>query len=298
MYDKSDPRASLAPDGLKPAATEFAAAEYARFYDSPPQISDSLKRQWFARGQNFILSYVEAQAGAEFVRDDQLDEYAVVLPDASTSAEITWGGQANTVEGASIAFVPPGPSRIRMTGPGRLLLLWTSRSKDLCELCVNAASYALEHPNIPTFEPWPMPSDGWKLRPYRLEVPDEPGRFGRIWRCSTLMINFTPAQVGPRDVTKLSPHHHDTFEQGSLALAGAFMHHIRWPWTPNLNSWRDDDHELCEAPSLAVIPPPAVHTSRGMTEGLNQLVDIFSPPRTDFSLKPGWVLNAADYPMP
>jgi hypothetical protein len=47
-----------------------------------------------------------------------------------------------------------------------------------------------------------------------------------------------------------------------------------------------------------VIPPPATHTSVGVTDGLNRLCDAFCPPRFDFSRREGWVLNAADYPMP
>ena len=63
-------------------------------------------------------------------------------------------------------------------------------------------------------------------------------------------------------------------------------------------AWRSDEHEVRGSPSLAVIPPPVIHTSQPVDWGLNELIDIFSPPQMDFSLKPDWVLNAADYPMP
>ena len=296
MYDQTDPRASLVTNA--PTATEFAAAEYARFYDEPPQATSDTRRQWYARGQNFIVSYVDVQAGVEFVREKQPDEYVVLIPDAATAVEITSSSGSVAVPGQSIAFVPPGRSTVRVTRPGRLVLMFTTQSVDLCTMCSNASAYDVAHPNIPRFEPWPVPPEGLKLRHYSLNVPDEPGRFGRIWRCTTFMVNFLPAQHGPRDVTKLSPHHHDSFEQGSFSLDGAFTHHIRWPWTPNMNVWRPDDHEYCASPSLAVIPPPATHTSMAVAKGINQLIDIFSPPRFDFSKKPGWVLNEFDYPMP
>jgi hypothetical protein len=299
MYDKSDPRASLAPAAsAKPPVTAYAPAHYLRFYEGPPQQSDSHSRTWLGRGQNAVIVYSEAQAGAEFARKDQVDEWALLLSDPGVKVELTVAGETHIISGYTLTFVPPDDTVLRVLEGGRIVRLFSTQSADFAQASSNASAYRESPPNIPPFEAWPAPADGLKVRTYGLDVPDEPGRFGRIWRCTTFMVNYLPTNHGPRDITKLSPHHHDDFEQYSLALQGAFIHHMRWAWTPNMKIWRDDEHEYCGTPSVAVIPPPAIHTTRALDPGLNQLVDIFSPPRIDFSLKSGWVLNAADYPMP
>jgi hypothetical protein len=300
MYDVSDPRSSLASGG-KPAApvpTAFAGAEYAKFYESAPQETGPHARTWYARGQNFIVAYSETEPGATFERQSQPDEYVILIPDPGTSVSIRAGQSVETVPGESLAIVPPGRSTVTLPSGGRIVRFFTTQSDDLAAKCVNAQSYARPHPNIPRFEPWPAPPDGYRVRVYSLNVPPKPGRFGRIFRCTTFMINYLDPFIGPRDVTKMSPHHHDDFEQGSLCLEGAFTHHMRWPWTTDMRAWREDDHEHCGSPSLAVIPPPSIHTSEATDAGINQLVDIFCPPRMDFSEKPGWVLNGDEYPMP
>lgn len=301
MYDKSDPRSSLtASDKVARAEPPkaFVGAEYGRFYETEPQLEDVAGKTWITRGQNFIVCYSEAATGGTFARERQPDEYAIIIPDKETTLEITTVDGTETVPGYSIAFVPPGDSTVRVISGGRIVRLFTPESKDLAELAENADNFRGEHPTVPPFKAWPEPAGGLKLKWYSLDVPKDPNRFGRIFRCTTFMVNFLDPRIGPRDRTKVSPHHHDDFEQCSLALEGSFTHHIRWPWTPNMNIWREDEHAVCHSPSVCVIPPPAIHTSTAEDAGLNQLVDIFAPPRMDFSLKPGWVLNEADYPLP
>jgi len=300
MYDTKDPRSVLSATAKAGgvAACDFAAAEYARFYQSEPAESWPEGRTWYARGQNFIVAYTEAEPGAALSRTDQPDEYVVLIRDPDTAIRVQAGGETAEVPGYSLAIIPPGDSTITVPNGGALVRLFTVRSEDLAAKCENADAYSAPHPNIPPYESWPEPKDGYKIRHYSLDVPKQEGRFGRIFRCTTFMVNYLDEQIGPRDITALSPHYHDDFEQCSLALRGSFMHHIRWPWTKNMNAWRDDDHEHCGSPSIAVIPPPAIHTTRAVDDGVNQLVDIFCPPRVDFSKQAGWVLNADDYPMP
>lgn len=301
MYGKNDLRASLAPkaESATPAIrTPFKPAAYARFYQDPPADNDVNGQAWYGRGQNMIVNYILAKTGGRFSRAGQLDEYALLIPDAGMQVVVTANGEEQSVTGPAVVFIPPGDSSVAARSDGALLRLLTVRAADLLLKCSNNGDYAEADPNVPPFEAWPEPVGGYRIRAYPGDVPGQKGRFGRLYRGSTIMVNFGDGRVGKRDPRDVSPHHHDDFEQYSIALAGEFVHHLRWPWTSDSTAWREDEHERCASPSVTVIPPPATHTSVGMTDGLNRLCDAFCPPRFDFSRREGWVLNAADYPMP
>jgi hypothetical protein len=298
MFDARDPRSSLAVAAPPAGAGVAAAADYVEFHKLPPQEADATCRTWLARGQNFVLAYSEAEAGATLSRSAQAGEYVLLLPDAVSSVQISTPDERVSVHGQSLVIVPPGESTISVAAGGRLVRVFTDRAKDLLPRCSNSASYAEPHPHVAPLQPWPDPVGGSRIRPYSLDVPRQEGRFGRIWRCTTIMVNWGEPRPGPRDVKKMSPHAHPDFEQCSLVLEGEFIHHLRWPWTTDLHEWRPDDHVRVGNPSMTVIPPTSIHTSHAMAAGDNLLIDIFCPPRVDFSEKPGWVLNADEYPMP
>jgi hypothetical protein len=297
-YDANDPRARLGTTTGSAPEGGYGTSEHANFYETSPQIESSLERTWLTRGQNFLVAYSQFEAGGGFVREDQVDEYIVLLPDAGVPTSIVAGEEEVRSDGRAVVVVPPGPSELRIESRGRVVAIFTTLSDDLAQRCVNADSYRVAKPNVAKLEPWPDPVGGFRLRCYDLDVEPEPGRFGRIWRTSNLMVNHSEPRLGPRDVTKMSPHTHEDFEQGSLCLGGSFVHHLRWPWGTDMRHWRPDEHVICAGPSLAVIPPLVLHTSQQVSQGINQLVDIFSPPRRDFSEMPGWVLNADEYPVP
>ncbi|MEU4896524.1 hypothetical protein AB0B12_27970 [Streptomyces sp. NPDC044780] len=289
MYTKDDPRARLAP-----AASDsgIAAPEYHDF-------AGFGRGTWITRAQNVLLAYTSPAPGESLGREEFRHEHVVLLVHDSSAAEVVAGADKVTLRGQGLIVIPPGPSTVVSLGDGDLVRLIRTDEPGWAERARNAASYADPHPRVTPLTPWPAPVDGDRLRVYPLaDVPAEPGRFGRIFRTRAFMVNFLAAGDGPRDPSQLSPHHHDDFEQVSLAVDGEFVHHIRTPWTTDSRTWRDDDHVRVGSPSVTVIPPPTVHTSAAVGPGRNQLIDIFSPPRADFSAQPGWVLNAEEYPQP
>ncbi|EGG49834.1 hypothetical protein [Streptomyces griseoaurantiacus] len=304
MYAKDDPRSSLATAAATAprtdAGTPIAAPQYADLRTpAAPDAAGPEGRTAVVRAQNVVLAHTGVRAGEELDNGTLEGELAVVVTEDSPAFSVHTEDGETYVDGPGLVVVPPGASRITAHGEGPLVRLVEAGERAWRERAVNAAAYAEDHPRVAPLRRWPEPAGGRAVRFYPLaEVPDEPGRFGRIFRTRAFMVNFLPPQHGPRDPRRLSPHTHEDFEQLSLAMRGTYTHHIRTPWLNDSTGWREDEHVTLGSPSLAIIPPPTVHTSAAKDPGVNQLIDIFSPPRADFSARPGWVLNADDYPMP
>lgn len=298
MYVNKDPRSKLANTAKdeRHAGHTIAPAQYYDFTDPALALEEDRARVWYARAQNFMLLFAQARAGARFTRIAQPDEYVLLLPETGHGARIEWEGETTEVEGHSLVFIPAGDSTVILPEDSTAIRLFTTRAEDLVTRCTELHPAYTEDLNVPPLQEWPAPPKGPKVRAYSLDITPEEGRFGRIFRSTNFMVNYIYPRSGPRDRSQMSPHTHDSFQQGSLCLEGEYLHHLRWPWSTDANTWREDDHARCSAASLAVIPAGALHTSEAVGLATNMLVDIFCPPRADFSKQAGWVLNEADYP--
>jgi mannose-6-phosphate isomerase-like protein (cupin superfamily) len=272
------------------------SATYDKAYDTPPQLSDAGSRTWISRGANFVVAVSDVAAGAALARADNPDEYMVLC--VSTPATIEAGTERIDAERESLTIVPPGRSTVTATTAGRIVRIFSNLADDMARLAANAAIYAAGAAEVAPLVPWPAPPGGFKLRNYTPFAYDKPETNMRIFRSTNLMVNVMTKRGGPRDTKKLSPHSHDDFEQASVVLEGDYQHHLRWPWTPDQSEWRADDHVEIGSPSITVIPAKVVHTSNNVGPRRSWLIDVFAPPRVDFSRKPGMVINTDDYPMP
>lgn len=302
MYAKDDIRSQLAspraPSVEVDASTPIKASQWIEFHKlAPTEVSELGSRTWVARTSNAVITWTDAKAGDRFHRSDQPDEYSVLMYSRSADIRVTAGSDSADVREEAFVVIPPGDSTVEALTDGPIIRIFSTFAEDLVAASLNNDAYAEPDVRHRPLIPWPDPVGGFKLRVYQLsKTPIAPDRFGRIYRTTTLMVNFLAEEPAPRDPGKLSPHVHDDFEQISMAVKGEFVHHIRYPWGPDSRQWRDDEHGVAETPSITIIPPPTIHTTQGVGPH-QQLLDIFAPPRIDFSEK-GWVLNADDYPAP
>jgi len=276
-------------------------ASKAEFDKMRPQVVEPKARTWVTRGGNFAVAVSEVEAGAVLAREDNPEEYMVILPKGGASARIEAGGAHVDAQADSLTIVPPGQSTITATSKGRIARIFSKASTDVIAQAWNNDVYADGAPELAPPDLWPAPRDGFKLRHYplaRYAKADGERIQPRVFRSTNMMVNLFVHYRTRRDTTKLSPHWHDDFEQASLTLDGRWVHHMRYNWGPDLGTWLPDDHGEMSTPSVIIIPATAVHTSRDVGEGETSLYDIFCPPRLDFARKKGFVINEDEYPLP
>lgn len=261
----------------------------------PPQlIGADGSATWVTRARTFVVAISRVAPGQVLSREANPDEYMLFLP-AGLRARVLHGAESVHVDGDgdALVIVPPGASAVQVDGAGWITRIFSHRAADLAALAANADVQPVAAPDAAP----PPPPGGFRLRHYPLARHVKPDSPARPFRSTNLMVNAFVPRDFRRDVRKMTPHAHADFDQASLALQGGFIHHIRYPWIPDMTAWRDDEHHTVGSPSVIVIPAQAVHTSQDIGTGFVQLVDIFSPPRPDFVEKPGWVCNEADYPL-
>lgn len=297
-YDPTDPRSQLATASAV-ANGVARAATYRELSSTPPDEEHPAgSRTWWTRSQAMVIAQTQAAGGEQLAADTE-GEYVAILVDGATATVEHAAARERTTE-PSVVIVAPGSSTVTLDTAGTVIRIFAAAVEPkLAALCANATDYDSPDSNVAEFVAWPHSPSGAQIRVYPLaNYPAELGRLGRIFRCSTVMVNLFEEDPNPRDPAKLSPHHHDDFEQVSLQVDGDYVHHMRVAWAPDSNVWRDDEHHHTLAPAVVVIPPPLIHTSQSAGQMRHWLIDVFCPPRLDFSMRPGWVLNADEYPMP
>ncbi len=250
-----------------------------------------------ARGQNFYVEWIKGDAGSAAFPIESAYEMMVLLPDVG--ATIEGGARSVGLKARSVAIVPAGEFWIQLAGAGTCCVLKSNSGETDGAAVANRATYAKADPRVAPFgPPYLRRADHGAIRVFDIDAVQAPKDNPRLkmLQSATMSINWVEYD-GPRDRKALSPHSHKDFEQGSLALAGEFRHHLRVEWGSNANLWQDDLHVAASSPSVLIIPPEIIHTSEGVNGGRHLLIDIFSPPRKDFIAK-NWIANASEYQAP
>lgn len=271
-------------------------ADLVRFFDHSPEAGVGTRR-WLARAQNFVVEWIEADAGARAFEVESEQETMVLA--LTTGVAIDGGGQQARAAARTLSILPPGRFSITPAGAGACTVFASQRGDLAGRRVLNQATYAQPDPRIaPVGAPYQRLKAPGRIEVIALDDVAAPADNPRLkmFQSATLSINWVE-YAGPRDRTALSPHSHADFEQCSLAAAGDFVHHFRVDWSKNANLWRDDAHVRVPSPSVAMIPVRLVHTTEGVGPERHVLIDVFAPPRRDFIAK-GWVANSADYAPP
>lgn len=226
---------------------------------------------------DFCVEWIVFGSPGQAIRIEAASEHFVIVGQGTLRIAPAAAAGEVAVPADHVAIVPAGTHTL-LGDPGTQGAVITTRRAEFESRPPYGRRQMLAMPQVLSFD--------------QIKASPEKPRL-KILQTATLSINIVDYQ-GPRDRSALSPHSHAAFEQGSLALEGDFVHHLRTPWGSDAGQWRDDEHRSAPSPSLVVIPPHVIHTTEGVGDGRHLLIDVFSPPRQDF-IASGWVFNAGDY---
>lgn len=258
-----------------------------------PLVPDGAPGHRVAMAQNFSVEWLSISGRPVSVVSRT--ETIIIL--CAGAARLANTHAETLLDGPSVAIAPAGSQQITLTLGGPLLILATDRT-DLDRSDTEILSHPpdgriapieapfdrkapLKAPLVTAFDGLPNPSNNPRIR---------------FFQSATMSVNLVRYE-GARDAKSLSPHSHKDIEQGTLAVTGRYMHHLRTPWVPDKSLWREDAHIEAGPGTLLLIPPEIIHTTQGVGDESHLLVDIFAPPRRDFIAK-GFVANAGDYTDP
>jgi len=249
---------------------------------------------WRMRGQNFFAEYVICPGAPQSFECVSEQEMLLILPDCAAILRRA-GRSTRQVAGHSVCILPAGRWSIQLATAGHCAVLATSRPDQTATAWSNHSDYAVSDARIRPITGYRRATPLEDVEVFiidEIQAPPDNPRL-KMFQSETLSINWVEYD-GVRDRSALSPHSHTDFEQGSLALAGDYLHHLRVNWGRNADLWRNDEHLAAPSPSLLVVPVHMIHTTEGTGDGRHLLIDIFTPPRADFIAR-NWVYNAADY---
>lgn len=250
---------------------------------------DGPGRQFF-RATNFVVEWMGSSSGQRSITS--ASEFLIVLHEAQARISGPYGERM--LPPGSVAIAPAGTHLVQAGGAGSVVVLASDRPDMSRNEAINPGSKA--NPLVAPIAR-PFRRKGPLSEPQVIRLKDIPFPLGnprmKFVQSETMSLNLVD-YAGPRDRSALSPHEHADIEQGTLALEGAFVHHLRKAWGRDADEWVADAHVQAGPPSVLLIPPRVIHTTEGVGEGRHVLLDIFAPPRNDFREK-GWVWNAAEY---
>lgn len=227
----------------------------------PVDVGDGVSR-WELRSEKLLLELIQVDEGAELAVGRESGETVLIVAEGSPAVELTTPSGSQTIDRTAL---------VALTGVTGTV---TSRGSGFVYLLMPHATIDAGGPAVEVFYPDDYEPHGRK----------------RVFAGQTWMINIGVPRDEPKPTDKMTPHTHATEEQCSLITVGRYVHHLRYPWTPDMSEWKEDEHLEVGSPSATLIPPGTVHTSQNVGEAPWRLIDIFAPPRSDFA-EAGYVLN-------